>query len=49
MYDADKMRELVDELGQALFPHLQAEEESLKATSMRKAGWTEAEVNRIMI
>lgn len=49
VYDADKMKTLIDELGQALFPHLKAEEESLKAKSMREAGWTEAEVNKIMI
>ena len=47
VYDADKMKALVDALGEALFPHLKAEEESLKAKSMRAAGWTEAEIAQI--
>ncbi|CAO1612952.1 unnamed protein product [Sympodiomycopsis kandeliae] len=47
IYDGEKMKQIVDELGQALFPHLKAEEESLKAKSMRAHGWTEAEINRI--
>lgn len=47
VYDADKMKALVDTLGEALFPHLKAEEESLKAKSMRAAGWTEAEIAQI--
>lgn len=47
VYDAEKMGIILTTLGQALFPHLEAEEESLKAVNMRKAGWTEAEVMRL--
>lgn len=47
IYDGEKMKEIIDALGEALFPHLKAEEESLKAKSMRAAGWTAAEIARI--
>lgn len=47
VYDPEKMNIILTTLGGALFPHLEAEEESLKGVNMRKAGWTEAEMARL--
>lgn len=47
VFDASVFEERLNTLGKALFPHLDAEEKSLRAESLRNAGWTVAEVNRI--
>jgi iron-sulfur cluster repair protein YtfE (RIC family) len=47
VYDSEKFSTLVDDLAQALFPHLAAEEESLSPASLRKAGFTAEELSRI--
>lgn len=47
VYDQQKFASILSTLSEALFPHLAAEEESLKAVNMRKAGWTEQELARI--
>ena len=45
----DKAKALCTRLEKALFPHLAAEEESIKGSSMKAAGFTPAEVARIPI
>lgn len=47
VYDLEKMKGLVEELGATLFPHLDHEEASLKADNMKKAGWSLEELSRI--
>jgi hypothetical protein len=47
VYDPEKMSILLLTLARALFPHLEAEEESIKGANMRKAGWTEAELRTL--
>lgn len=49
MYDVEKMESILHHLGQVLFPHLDAEENSISADSMRKAGFTIEELHRIPI
>jgi hemerythrin-like domain-containing protein len=45
----DKAKALCARLEKALFPHLAAEEESIKGSSLKAAGFTPAEVARIAI
>jgi hypothetical protein len=47
VYDSQRYAKMVDDLAQALFPHLDAEEESLSPESLRKAGFTAEELRRI--
>lgn len=49
VYDGEKVKGLTEVLAQALLPHLEAEERSISAKSMREAGWSEEEVLRIPI
>lgn len=49
VYDGEKVANLTQTLAEALLPHLEAEEASISAKSMRAAGWTEDEVLRIPI
>ncbi|PWN29854.1 hypothetical protein BDZ90DRAFT_230694 [Jaminaea rosea] len=49
VYDGEKVANLTQTLAEALLPHLEAEEASISAKSMRAAGWTEEEVLRIPI
>ncbi len=48
-WSLSKAKVLVDRLEGALFPHLEAEEESLKAESLRKAGFTVEELRRFQM
>lgn len=47
VYNGARVKELEDILADALFPHLRAEEESLKAASLQAAGWTLKELNTV--
>ncbi|CAO1620761.1 unnamed protein product [Parajaminaea phylloscopi] len=47
VYDGQRIKELEDKLADALFPHLSAEEQSLKGPSLQAAGWTLKELSAI--
>ncbi|PWN88567.1 hypothetical protein FA10DRAFT_166516 [Acaromyces ingoldii] len=47
IYDKDRMEQLTKDLASTLFPHLDAEERSLRADNLRKAGFTEREMMMI--
>ncbi|UZJ54558.1 hypothetical protein CBS101457_003878 [Exobasidium rhododendri] len=46
-YDADKFDVIMRELAAALFPHLDAEEKSLRASNLKEHGFTVQELSRI--
>jgi hypothetical protein len=47
LYDEEKFNNLINGLAQALFPHLEAEEASLKAENLKKHGLTLHDLARI--
>ncbi|KAL9939479.1 hypothetical protein V8E36_001296 [Tilletia maclaganii] len=49
VFDSAKLHNLVDDLGATLFPHLEAEETSLRPSNLKAAGFTPEELTRIMI
>ncbi|KAE8222576.1 hypothetical protein CF319_g4251 [Tilletia indica] len=49
IFDSGRFQRLVDELGAALFPHLEAEETSLRPSNMKAAGFTPEELNSIPV
>lgn len=47
IYDKEQMEKVTKDLASTLFPHLDAEEKSLRPDNLRKAGFTEREIMAI--
>ncbi|KAK0525625.1 hypothetical protein OC835_005551 [Tilletia horrida] len=47
LFDSEHFRTLIDNLGTTLFPHLEAEETSLRPSNIKAAGFTPEELARI--